>query len=83
MSRPAIDRSPRLAQRGVVITRETPNDRYNVSDSTLKGYATAKSILKLLAPQSGIDHVFYKPELAGRCYHCNRYFRLVPVEGKA
>ena len=83
MSRPAIDRSPRLAQRGVVITRETPNDRYNVSDSSLEGYATAESILNLLAPQSGIDHPFYMPELAGRCHKCNGYFLLVPVEGKA
>ena len=82
MSRPAIDRSPRVAQTFIMITRETRTDKYNIYHKFLDGYATTESLIKLLALGSGPPYPFPRRGLAERCYKCNGYLRLVPVEEK-
>ena len=79
MARPAIDRSLRLAQSFVLVSRQEYDKEYSQSGHGIEGYAKL-SVVKAMRPSIQMTHQEY---VDPRCPSCGKYPRMIPLEAVA
>ena len=76
MARPAIDRSLRLVQSFVLVSRQEYDNEYSQSGHGIEGYAKISAV-KVMCPSIPMTHQEY---VDPRCPDCGKYPRMVPLE---
>ena len=71
--RPTLDKSPKLYQRFVCISKNEPTKDYCLTSGDIEGYTTFSQEIAM-HPKIGIDNPNYKND---RCINCFKYVRLV------
>ena len=79
MARPAIDRSLRLVQSFVLVSRQEYDKEYSQSGHGIEGYAKTSAV-RVMHPSIPMTHPEY---VDPRCPNCGKYPRMVPLEATA